>query len=89
MVSKINEMKLAPDLIAGIIRDIEEKPVKNTDWIESVTADKSNTWTLWIKPKASYYPESILKYNKQFKSRLIKGKLYQIEEILSKVYNKQ
>ena len=88
MVEKINPNKLAPSIIGGIIENIEERPIKNTDWIESVTTDKSNVWTVWIKPKASYYPDIILKYNKQYKTRLIKGKLYEIENILEKVWNK-
>lgn len=89
MVEKIKENNLAPDIIGGIIQTIEENPIKNTDWIESVTTDKNNIWTVWIKPKASYYPDLILKYNKITKSRLIKGKLFQIESILEKVWNKQ
>ena len=87
MAEKINPDKLAPSIIGGIIESIEERPLKNLDWIESVSTAKNNIWTLWIKPKASYYPESILKYNKQYKTRLIKGKLYQIEEILEKAWN--
>ena len=31
MVSKINESKLAPDMIGGIIQHIEETPIKNLD----------------------------------------------------------
>lgn len=89
MVEKIKENNLAPDIIGGIIQTIEENPIKNTDWIESVTTDKNNIWTVWIKPKASYYPDLILKYNKITKSRLIKGKLFQIESILEKVWNKR
>ena len=87
MAEKINPDKLAPSIIGGIIENIEERPLKNLDWIESVSTAKNNIWTLWIKPKAFYYPESILKYNKQYKTRLIKGKLYQIEEILEKAWN--
>ena len=89
MAEKINPDKLAPSIIGGIIETIEEKTLKNLDWIESVSTDKNNVWTVWIKPKASYYPESILKYNKQYKTRLIKGKLYQIEDILEKAWNNQ
>lgn len=87
MAEKIKANKLAPDMIGGIIQNIEEKPIKNTDWIESITTDKNNTWTVWIKPKASYYPDLILKYNRLTKTRLIKGKLYEIENILTKIYN--
>lgn len=89
MAEKINPDKLAPSIIGGIIETIEEKTLKNLDWIESVSTDKNNVWTVWIKPKASYYPESILKYNKRYKTRLIKGKLYQIEDILEKAWNNQ
>ena len=87
-IEKIQPNKLAPGIIGGIIQHIEEIPVKNLDWIESATADKNNIWTVWIKPKASYYPNIILKYNKIYKTRLIKGKLFEIEDILTKVYNK-
>lgn len=85
---KIQADKLAPEIIGGIIETIEEKPVKDLDWIESVTTSKDNTWKLWIKSKAKYYPETILKYNKITKSRVITGKLYQIEEKLTKVSEK-
>lgn len=86
-IVKIKEQRLAPDMIGGIIQTIEEKPIKNLDWIESVTTDKNNTWTVWIKPKATYYPDLILKYNQITKSRLLKGKLYEIENTLTKIYN--
>ncbi len=86
MVSKINESKLAPDMIGGIIQYIEETPIKNLDWIESISTDKNNVWTIWIKPKATYYPKTILNYNKATKSRLLKGKLFEIEHTLSKFY---
>ena len=89
MPQKINSFKLAPDMIGGIIQNIEEQPIKDTNWIESIDISKDNTWTLSIKPKASYYPESILKYNKITKSRIIKGKLFQIEDILNKTWNTQ
>ena len=87
-IEKIQANKLAPDIITGIIQYIEEQPITDTNWIESITTDKSNTWTVWIKPKAKYYPQTILKYNKLFKTRLIKGKLFEIENILTKAYNK-
>lgn len=85
MVSKINESKLAPDMIGGIIQHIEETPIKNLDWIESISTDKNNVWTVWIKPKASYYPNLILKFNRITKSRLLKGKLFEIENTLTKI----
>ena len=59
-IEKIQANKLAPDIIGGIIQAIEDKPIKNTNWIESVETDKKNNWTVWIKPKATYYPETIL-----------------------------
>ena len=83
---KINENKLAPDMIGGIIQNIEEQPLKNLDWIESVIIDKNNDWIVTIKQKASYYPEIILNYNRATKSRLLKGKLFEIEHTLSKFY---
>lgn len=86
MVEKIKENKLAPDIIGGIIQQIEENPIQDTNWIESVSTDKNNIWTVWIKPKATYYPETILNYNKATKSRLLKGKLFEIERTLSKFY---
>ena len=73
-------------MIGGIIQHIEETPIKNLDWIESISTDKNNVWTVWIKPKATYYPETILNYNKATKSRLLKGKLFEIECTLSKFY---
>lgn len=85
--TKIKSNRLAPDMIGGIIQAIEEQPIKNTNWIESIETDKNNNWTVNIKPKASYYPESILKYNKLTKSKVLKGKLYQIEEQLSNIYH--
>lgn len=88
MVVKIKENILAPDIIGGIIQYIEEQPITDTNWIESITTDKNNVWTVWIKPKATYYPTTILKYNKQYKTRLIKGKLFEIETILTNAYNK-
>lgn len=86
-IEKIQANKLAPAVVGDIIQRIEDQPIKNIDWIESVTTDKNNNWTIWIKSKASYYPQTILKYNQLYKSRLIKGKLYQIEDILTKSYN--
>lgn len=83
---KIKENKLAPDMIGGIIQNIEEQPVKNLDWIESVIIDKHNDWIVTIKQKASYYPQSIIKYAKVTKSRTIKGKLFEIENQLNKIY---
>lgn len=85
-IEKIQANKLAPDMIGGIIQHIEETPIKNLDWIESISTDKNNVWTVWIKPKATYYPETILNYNKATKSRLLKGKLFEIECTLSKFY---
>ena len=84
-IEKIQPNKLAPDMIGGIIQYIEEIPIKNLDWIESISMDKNNIWTVWIKPKASYYPNLILKFNKITKSRLLKGKLYEIENTLTKI----
>ena len=86
MVAKIKENKLAPDMIGGIIQNIEEQPLENLDWIESVTTDKNNDWIVIIKPKASYYPQSIIKYVKITKSRIINGKLFEIENQLNKAY---
>lgn len=85
-IEKIQANKLAPDMIGGIIQHIEETPIKNLNWIESISTDKNNVWTVWIKPKATYYPETILNYNKATKSRLLKGKLFEIECTLSKFY---
>ena len=85
-IEKIQANKLAPDMIGGIIQHIEETPIKNLDWIESISTDKNNVWTVWITPKATYYPETILNYNKATKSRLLKGKLFEIERTLSKFY---
>ena len=85
-IEKIQANKLAPDMIGGIIQHIEETPIKNLDWIESISTDKYNVWTVWITPKATYYPETILNYNKATKSRLLKGKLFEIERTLSKFY---
>lgn len=87
MVTKIKENRLGPDIIGGIIQTIEEYPVKNTDWIESVEITKDNVWTVQIKPKAPYYPKTILNYNRFTKSRTLKGKLFEIENTLSKYYN--
>lgn len=85
MAEKINSNNLAKDIIGGIIESIEEKPLKNLDWIESAYATNNNIWTLWIKPKATYYPDIILKFNRSTKSRLLKGKLCDIEEKLISV----
>ena len=85
-IEKIQANRLAPDIIGGIIQSIEDKPIKNINWIESVETDKKNNWTVWIKPKATYYPETIINYNKATKSRLLKGKLFEIERTLSKFY---
>lgn len=89
MAEKINANKLAPDMIGGIIEQIEDAIPKNLDWIESISIDKNNIWTVWIKPKASYYPNTILKFNKITKSRLLKGKLFEIENTLTNIYNKR
>ncbi|MBR2248070.1 MAG: hypothetical protein IJ880_13800 [Bacilli bacterium] len=83
MVTKIKDNILAPDMIGGIIQYIEEQPIDNTDWIESINISKDNTWTVTIKPKASYYPKTIIKYVNKYKTRIITGKLFEIENILT------
>lgn len=88
-IEKIQANKLAPDMIGGIIQHIEEIPPKDLNWIESINVDKNNIWTIWIKPKASYYPTSIIKFNKVTKTRLLKGKLFEIEQKLESIYNKR
>ena len=86
MAEKIQADRLAPDIIGGIIEDIEEKTLKNLNWIDSIDIDdKNNCWTINIKQKANYYPDIILKYNRFTKSKVLKGKLYEIEEQLLKV----
>ena len=42
MPQKINSFKLAPDMIGGIIQNIEEQPIKDTNWIESINISKDN-----------------------------------------------
>ena len=85
-VEKIQADRLAPDIIGGIIEDIEEKSLKNLNWIDSINIDnKNNRWIINIKSKASYYPDIILKYNKVTKSKKLEGKLYEIEEQLLKI----
>ena len=75
-VEKIQANKLAPDIIGGIIESIEEKPLKNLNWIDSVNIDnKNNRWIVNIKSKASYYPDIILKYNKVTKSKKLEAKI--------------
>ena len=83
MVVKIKENILAPDMIGGIIQYIEEQPIDNTNWIESIEISKDNIWTVTIKPKASYYPKTIIKYVNKYKTRIITGKLFEIENILT------
>lgn len=85
MVVKIKENILAPDMIGGIIQYIEEQPIDNTDWIESIETSKDNVWTVTIKAKATYYPKTIIKYVNKHKTRLITGKLFEIENILTKL----
>lgn len=85
MVVKIKENILAPDMIGGIIQYIEEQPIDNTDWIESIETSKDNVWTVTIKAKATYYPKTIIKYVNKYKTRLITGKLFEIENILTKI----
>ena len=84
---KINANKLGPDMIGDIIQRIEEEPILNTDWIDTIITDKKNNWTVIFKTKAKYYPKSIIKYNKLTKSRVIKGKLFEIEEQLSNAFH--
>ena len=85
-VEKIQANKLAPDIIGGIIESIEEKPLKNLNWIDFINIDnKNNHWIVNIKSKASYYPDIILKSNKVTKSKKFEGKLYEIEEQLLKI----
>lgn len=85
MVVKIKENILAPDMIGGIIQYIEEQPIDNTDWIESIETSKDNIWTVTIKAKATYYPKTIIKYVNKYKTRSITGKLFEIENILTKL----
>ena len=85
MVVKIKENILAPDMIGGIIQYIEEQPIDNTDWIESIKTSKDNVWTVTIKAKATYYPKTIIKYVNKYKTRSITGKLFEIENILTKL----
>ena len=85
MVVKIKENILAPDMIGGIIQYIEEQPIDNTDWIESIETSKDNVWTVTIKAKATYYPKTIIKYVNKYKTRSITGKLFEIENILTKL----
>lgn len=81
---KLKANRLAPAIIGGIIETVEEKTPKDLDWIENIDIDdKTNYWTITIKPKAAYYPDIILKYNKLTKSKVLKGKLYEIEEQLT------
>lgn len=80
---KTQSDKLAPDIINGIIQYIEEQPITNTNWIESVTTSSDNTWTVTIKPKSSYYPNTIIKYVQKYKSLILKGKLFEIENTLT------
>lgn len=85
-VEKIQADRLAPDIIGGIIENIEEKSVKDMNWIDSINIDsKKNYWTIYIKSKATYYPEIIRKYNRITKSKKLEGKLYEIEEQLLKI----
>lgn len=79
--------KVAPSIIGGIIQQIEEQPIPNTNWIETIKITNDNIWTITIKPKTPYYPQSILLYNKITKSRILKGKLFEIEETLFNIYN--
>ena len=83
MITKIKDNILAPDMIGGIIQYIEEQPIDNTDWIESINISKDNIWTVIIKSKASYYPKTIIKYVNKYKTRIITGKLFEIENILT------
>ena len=83
MITKIKDNILAPDMIGGIIQYIEEQPIDNTDWIESINISKDNTWTVTIKSKAFYYPKTIIKYVNKHKTRIITGKLFEIENILT------
>ena len=85
MVVKIKENILAPDMIGGIIQYIEEQQIDNTDWIESIKTSKDNVWTVTIKAKATYYPKTIIKYVNKYKTRSITGKLFEIENILTKL----
>ena len=87
MPEKMNPHKLAPDIIGGIIQNIEEQPIPNTDWIQSINISKNNIWTVYLKPKASYYPKSILKYNHFTKSKILHGSLFQIEDTIYKIWN--
>lgn len=80
---KTDAAKLAPDIINGIIQYLEEQPITNTSWIESVNTDKDNTWTVIIKAKNNYYPKTIVNYVKKYKTRLLSGKLFEIENILA------
>ena len=80
---KIQDNILAPDIINGIIQYIEEQPITNSNWIESIETSNDNTWTVTIKPKATYYPTTIIKYVNKYKSRILKGKLFEIENQLT------
>lgn len=83
MVTKIKENILAPDMINGIIQYIEEQPITDSSWIESITTTKNNIWTVTIKAKNKYYPKTIVNYVKKYKTRIITGKLFEIENILT------
>lgn len=84
---KVQSNKLAPNIIAGIIQYIEEQPINNTDWIKDIHITKDNTWTVTIKQNIKNYPKSIKKYIHLTNSYTLYGKLFQIEEQLSNIYN--
>ena len=86
-MEKIKANNLAPDMIGGVIEYLEGEPLKNLNWIDSISIDKHNTYTVTIKNKANYYPKIILLYNKITKSKILHGNLYQIEEQLQNLIN--
>jgi len=85
--SKIQANKLAPELIHGVIREIEENPPKNMDWVEKILInDQTNVYRIIIKENMDYYPQCILKYMQKTKLRSITGNLYEIEQKLTEAY---
>lgn len=85
---KLNEEALGKDLIGDIIESIEDEPVKDLNWIDSVIRIQKKAWKLTIKNKAKYYPKSIKKYAITKHTLTIEGSLYQIEENIRNIWEK-
>ena len=87
---KIKATKLAPEMVGGVISEVEEAEIKNMNWIEKLLInEETNTYRIIFKENADYYPQCILMYMKKNRLRSITGSLYDIEQKLTEAYQNQ